>query len=59
MQYFSQLAPTGLTDAEVDLAYVAQALEPVLGAVELKPPVWLNALDRVLESSRAQMPFAR
>ncbi|HSY93588.1 MAG TPA: hypothetical protein VK812_19670, partial [Candidatus Binatus sp.] len=28
------------------------ALEPVLGAVELKPPVWLNALDRVLEASR-------
>jgi len=52
VQYFSQLAPSGLTDAEVDLAYVAEALKPVLGAVELKPPVWLNALDRVLESSR-------
>jgi hypothetical protein len=52
VQYFSQLAPSGLTDTEVDLAYVAEALKPVLGAVELKPPVWLNALDRVLESSR-------
>jgi hypothetical protein len=52
VQYFSQLAPSSLTDAEVDLAYVAEALKPVLGAVELKPPVWLNALDRVLESSR-------
>ncbi|HME33629.1 MAG TPA: hypothetical protein VKF84_00230 [Candidatus Sulfotelmatobacter sp.] len=52
VQYFSQLAPSGLTDAEVDLAYVAEALKTVLGAVELKPPVWLNALDRVLESSR-------
>jgi hypothetical protein len=52
VQYFSQLAPSGLTDAEVDLAYVAESLKPVLGAVELKPPVWLNALDRVLESSR-------
>jgi len=52
VQYFSQLAPSGVTDADVDLAYVAQALEPVLGAVELKPPVWLNALDRVLEASR-------
>jgi hypothetical protein len=52
VQYFSQLAPTGLVDAEVDLAYAAQAMEPVLGKVELKPPVWLNALDRVLEAAR-------
>jgi hypothetical protein len=52
VQYFSQLAPTGLVDAEVDLAYVAKAMEPALGKVELKPPVWLNALDRVLEAAR-------
>jgi hypothetical protein len=52
VQHFSQLAPTGLADAEVDLAYVAHVLEPVLGPVELKQPVWLNALDRVLESAR-------
>ncbi len=52
VQYFSQLAPSGLSDAEVDLAYVAQSLEPVLGEVELKPPVWLNSLDRVLEGAR-------
>jgi hypothetical protein len=52
VQYFSQLAPSGLVDAEVDLTYVAGELEPVLGKVELKPPVWLNALDRVLEAAR-------
>ena len=52
VQYFSQLAPVGINDTEVDLAYVAHSLEPVLGEVELKPPVWLNALDRVLESAR-------
>jgi len=52
VQYFSQLAPSSVTDAEVDIAYVAEALKAVLGEVELKPPVWLNALDRVLESSR-------
>lgn len=52
VQYFSQLAPTGIADAEVDLVYVANALEPILGPVELKPPVWLNSLDRVLESAR-------
>jgi hypothetical protein len=52
VQYFSQLAPSGVNDAEVDLAFVAQSLEPVLGPVELKAPVWLNALDRVLESAK-------
>jgi hypothetical protein len=52
VQYFSQLAPSGVGDVEVDLAYVAESLKPVLGEVELKAPVWLNALDRVLEAAR-------
>ena len=52
VQYFSQISPAGLNDSVVDLAYVAQAMEPVLGNVELKPPVWLNALDRVLDAAR-------
>jgi len=52
VQYFSQIAPSGQNDAEVDLAFVAQAMEPAVGQVELKPPVWLNSLDRVLESAR-------
>ena len=52
VQYFSQIAPAGLDDAQVDLAFVAQQMEPVLGQVELKAPVWLNALDRVLEAAR-------
>jgi hypothetical protein len=52
VQYFSQLAPSSLADTEVDLNYVAQALQPLLGQVELKAPVWLNSLDRVLEAAR-------
>ncbi len=52
VQYFSQLAPAGLGDDDVDLAYVAQTLEPILSQVDLKAPVWLNALDRILESAR-------
>jgi hypothetical protein len=52
VQYFSQIAPAGLDDAEVDLAFVAQQMESVLGEVELKAPVWLNSLDRVLDSAR-------
>jgi hypothetical protein len=52
VQYFSQDAPTDLDDNSADLAYVAQGLETLLGKVELKAPVWLNALDRVLEAAR-------
>jgi hypothetical protein len=52
VQYFSQNAPTDLDDNGADLAYVAKGLEPVLGVVELKTPVWLNALDRVLDAAR-------
>ena len=51
VQYFSQLAPSGLDDNQVDLGYVAQALETAVGPVELKTPVWLNALDRVLDTA--------
>ena len=52
VQFFSQNAPTDLDDNGADLAYVAKGLESVLGAVELKAPVWLNALDRVLDAAR-------
>jgi hypothetical protein len=52
VQYFSEKAPTELDDKGADIAYVAKELEPVLGAVELKAPVWLNSLDRVLDGAR-------
>jgi hypothetical protein len=52
VQYFSDVAPTELDDSTVDIAYVAQGLEPILGKVELKPPLWLNGLDRVVDAAR-------
>jgi hypothetical protein len=52
VQYFSQGAPTDLDDSGADLAYVAQGLDAILGKVELKAPVWLNSLDRVLDAAR-------
>ncbi|MGA9391038.1 MAG: hypothetical protein WBV69_11385 [Candidatus Sulfotelmatobacter sp.] len=52
VQYFSQGAPTDLEDNGADIAYVAAGLKPILGEVELKPPVWLNALDRALDAAR-------
>jgi len=52
VQYFSTVAPGELEDNDVDLALVAQHLQPALGEVDLKTPLWLNALDRVLEGAR-------
>lgn len=52
VQYFSQGAPTDLDDDGADIAFVAQGMEALVGKVELRLPVWLNALDRVLDSAR-------
>ena len=52
VQYFSQIAPTDLDDDKADLACVAQGLKPILGPVDLKTPVWLNPLHRVLDAAR-------
>jgi len=52
VQYFNLALPVALDDSEIDLACVAGVLQPLVGPVELKVPVWLNALDRVLESAR-------
>ena len=52
VQYFNLALPMALDDEEVDLACVAGVLQPLVGTVELKTPVWLNALDRVLEAAR-------
>jgi hypothetical protein len=51
VQYFSLCAPSGLEDADLDLDYVAQVLEPVLGPQEPKLPTWLNSLDTILQSA--------
>jgi hypothetical protein len=51
VQYFSLCAPSGLEDADVDLDYVAQVLEPVLGPQESKMPLWLGPLETILQSA--------
>jgi hypothetical protein len=45
VQYFSHCAPSRLEDTDVDLEYVAQTLEPVLGSVDLSIPDWLVPLN--------------
>ncbi len=51
VQYFSLCAPSGLEDADVDLDYVAQVLEPVLGPQQPKIPAWLSSLENILQSA--------
>ena len=53
VQYFSHSAPSRLEDADVDLAYVAQVLESVLGTVDLTVPEWLKPLDELDREANA------
>ena len=51
VQYFSLCAPSGLEDADLDLDYVAQVLEPVLGPQQPELPAWLSSLDTIMQSA--------
>ena len=51
VQYFSLCAPSGLQDSDLDLDYVAQVLEPVLGPQQLALPAWLSSLDGIMHSA--------
>jgi len=51
VQYFSLCAPSGLEDADVDLDYVAQVLEPVLGPQQPMLPAWLSSLETIMHSA--------
>lgn len=53
VQYFSHCAPSRLEDADVDLAYVAQTLEPVLESIDLTLPSWLQPLDDFIQAADA------
>jgi hypothetical protein len=53
VQYFSHCAPSRLEDRDVDLDYVAQVLEPVLGTVDLTLPERLKPLDGLLAEANA------
>jgi hypothetical protein len=51
VQYFSFCAPSRLEDADVDLSYVAQVLEPVLGPQQPELPGWLTPLENLMQSA--------
>ncbi len=51
VQYFSNCVPSRLDDADVDLEYVAQTLEPIVGAVDLSVPEWIKPLEGLIEQA--------
>jgi len=51
VQYFSLCAPSGLADEDLDLDYVAQVLEPVLGPQRPVLPPWLSSLETIMNSA--------
>ncbi len=53
VQFFSHCAPSRLEDADVDVEYVAQMLEPVLGTFEVQVPGSLNSLDVLIQKANA------
>jgi len=53
VQYFSHCAPSRLEDRDVDMEYVTQVLEPVLGAVDLTLPEWIKPLDELLNDANS------
>jgi hypothetical protein len=53
VQYFSHCATAGLQDADVDYAYVAQVLEPVLGRTVSAAPEGLGLIDQLIEEGSA------
>ena len=52
VQYFSHCAPSRLEESDVDVEYVAQVLEPVLGEVDLTIPDWLKPLEQIMISAQ-------
>ena len=52
VQYFSLCAPSGLEDSDIDLEYVAQVLEPVLGPQQqTELPGWIAPLETLMQSA--------
>jgi hypothetical protein len=51
VQFFSHCTPSQLEESDVDLEYVAQVLEPVLGQVDPTVPTWQKPLEQLIQAS--------
>ena len=53
VQYFALCAPAKIYHKQIELADVAQVLQPVLGAVDPAPLAWCAPLEKMIEALRA------
>jgi hypothetical protein len=53
VQYFSNSVPSLLEDSKVNLAYVAEVLQPVLCKNESTLPTWLEPLDKIMQAANS------
>lgn len=53
VQYFSNNVPSLLEDSKVNLAYVAEVLQPVLCKNESTLPAWLEPLDKIMQAANS------
>jgi hypothetical protein len=51
VQYFSQRAPSRMADSQANCEYVAKALEPVLGKVQMTKLPLLNSLEELIKAA--------
>jgi hypothetical protein len=51
VQFFSHCAPSRLEDADVDIEYVAQVLEPVIQVSDLTLPEWVRPLEEFIQAA--------
>jgi hypothetical protein len=59
VQYFAHCAPSGLQDENVDLACVAEVIEPALGKVDPKLPDSLEPVNQLLAEANAAKDLNR
>src|SRR5437879_10602059 len=51
VQFFSHCAPSRLEDADVDMEYVAQVLEPVSQVSHFTLPEWVQPLEEFIQAA--------
>jgi hypothetical protein len=51
VQFFSHCAPSRLEDADMDMEYVAQVLEPVIQVSDLTLPEWVQPLEEFIQAA--------
>jgi len=51
VQFFSHCAPSRLEDADVDMEYVAQVLEPVIQVSDFTLPEWVQPLEEFIQAA--------